>query len=189
MQASENFFCYYKIMSKIHFETKPFAVNSWVIIKLPEGASVKLPSRGQVMSDVYVNGKTFQVVLEPDGRGGHWFKVTDDMHAEVGDTVSVEIEPTKEWPEPELPKDFEKALSNIPEIHTFFKKITPMAKWEWIRWINSTNVTATREKRIEVSIDKLKKGMRRPCCFNRAACTQPEVSKNAMLIESVQVMK
>jgi hypothetical protein len=68
------------------------------------------------------------------------------------------------------------------------KTITPMAKWEWPRWINATNVQATREKRIEVSIDKLRKGMRRPCCFNRSACTQPEVSKNAMLLEPVKTM-
>jgi hypothetical protein len=168
----------------IHFEAKLVKIGELVIVKLSQDASAKLPSRGQVMSYISINGKRSQVVQEPDGRGGHWFKVPNDMHATAGDIVSIEIEPTKEWPDPKLPADFEKALIALPEIEAFFKKITPMAKWEWIRWINATNVTATREKRIEVSIDKLKKGMRRPCCFNRAACTVPEVSKNAMLIEA-----
>jgi hypothetical protein len=170
----------------ISFETKLFKIGEWTILKLPQGESAKLSSRGQVMSHVSVNGKTSQAVLEPDGRGGHWFRVIANMQADAGDKVKVEIEPTKEWPEPELPKDFEKALADVPEIQAFFKKITPMAKWEWVRWINATNVQSTRQKRIEVSIDKLKKGMRRPCCFNRAACTQPEVSKNAMLLDPMQ---
>lgn len=135
------------------------------------------------MTKLTVGGKTTLTVMEPDGRGGHWFRVTPDMTAVANEKVDVELEPTKEWPEPDLPADFEKALNNKPDIHAFFKTVTPMAKWEWVRWINATNVQATREKRIEVSLDKLRKGMRRPCCFNRAACTAPEVSKNAMLIE------
>lgn len=151
---------------------------------MPDDESLKLPSRGQVMSHVAVNGERFQyVVLEPDGRGGHWFRMTSGMPAQTGDTANIEIEPAKEWPEPKLPKDFEKALKDNPEIYAFFQTISPMAKWEWPRWINATNVEATRQKRILVSIDKLRKGMRRPCCFNRGACTQPEVSKNAQLLE------
>lgn len=171
-------------MATIYFGAAPVKINSWTIVKLPDEASDQLPSRGQVMSHISINGTMFRnIVLEPDGRGGHWFRVTGDMPAKVGTSVRVEIEPTKEWPEPKLPEDFEKALKNKPEIYAFFQTITPMAKWEWPRWINATNVAATREKRIIVSIDKLRKGMRRPCCFNRAACTQPEVSKNAQLLE------
>jgi hypothetical protein len=175
-------------MPEICFEAKPIKINSWTIVKLPQSASEPLPSRGQVMSHTSINGQSFQVVLEPDGRGGHWFRVTPDMLVMAGKRASIEIEPTKDWPEPEMPKDFEKALKDEPDIYAFFKTITPMAKWEWPRWINATNVQATREKRIEVSIDKLRKGMRRPCCFNRSACTQPEVSKNAMLLEPVKTM-
>lgn len=177
-------------MSTIAFEGKPVKINSWTVVQLPDEESDKLPSRGQVMSRLTLNGKSFQnVVLEPDGRGGHWFRVTDDMPAKAGDATRVEIEPTKEWPEPKLPKDFEKALKAEPDIYAFFQTITPMAKWEWPRWINATNVQATREKRIVVSIDKLRKGMRRPCCFNRGACTQPEVAKNAQLIVPAQTAK
>lgn len=170
-------------MTAITFNATPYTLHNWTIIKVPEDASAQLPSRGQVMSKLTIGGKTSLTVMEPDGRGGHWFKVTSDMSAKVGDTLEIAIEPTKDWPEPDIPSDFEKALNKKPDIKAFFKTVTPMAKWEWVRWINSTNVQATREKRIEVSIDKLRKGMRRPCCFNRAACTQPAVSKNAQLLE------
>jgi hypothetical protein len=30
----------------------------------------------------------------------------------------------------------------------------------------------------------MKSGKRRPCCFNLAACTDPNLSKNSRLIES-----
>lgn len=170
-------------MTAITFETTPHMVNKWTIIVLPGDVSAQLPSRGQVMTKLTIGGKTSLTVMEPDGRGGHWFKVTSDMPVKLEDKLDVTIEPTKDWPEPEIPADFEKALNDKPAIKTFFKTVTPMAKWEWVRWINSTNVQATRQKRIEVSIDKLRKGMRRPCCFNRAACTEPAVSKNAQLIE------
>jgi hypothetical protein len=36
--------------------------------------------------------------------------------------------------------------------------------------------------RFEVTISKMNNGKRRPCCFNRAAYTDPEVSKNGKLI-------
>jgi hypothetical protein len=34
-----------------------------------------------------------------------------------------------------------------------------------------------------VSISKMKSGKRRPCCFNLAACTDPDLSKNGRLLE------
>jgi hypothetical protein len=54
-----------------------------------------------------------------------------------------------------------------------------MAHHEWIRWIRSTHNPETRAKRIVVSMSKLNKGMKRPCCFNTAICTIPEVSQNS----------
>jgi hypothetical protein len=40
----------------------------------------------------------------------------------------------------------------------------------------------TRQRRVEVSISKMQSGKRRPCCFNLAACTDPDLSKNGKLI-------
>jgi hypothetical protein len=57
-----------------------------------------------------------------------------------------------------------------------------MARWEWVRWVNETKNPTTRERRVEVSISKLSSGKRRPCCFNLAGCTDPELSKNGKLV-------
>jgi uncharacterized protein YdeI (YjbR/CyaY-like superfamily) len=99
--------------------------------------------------------------------------------------VRVEVEPTKDWPEPDVPADFENALAGAPELSGLWQDITPMARWEWVRWINATKNPETRRRRIEVGISKLRSGKRRPCCFDLAACTDPDLSKNGKLVEEV----
>lgn len=173
-------------MSKISFKTKLYKINSWTIVHLPKEASAKLPSRGMTMIEGTINGIEFKMPLEPDGKGSHWFRLDNSMlknaKAAVGDTVALEIEPTKEWVSPDVPDDFKKALASAPEAHSLFEDVTPNAQWDWIRWIRATNVAETRKHRIEVACSKLKKGMRRPCCFNRNACTEPAVSHNWILL-------
>jgi hypothetical protein len=174
-------------MLAIRFKAKMHKVGPGIILRLPEDASAKLPSRGQVAVKGVMNRHDFQTVLEPDGRRGHWLKVDNKLQKAVGvnagDTVTLEIEPTKDWPEPEIPEDFATALAGASDIHDLWKGITPMARWEWVRWINATKNRETRKRRVEVSISKLQSGKRRPCCFDLAACTDPDLSKNGRLME------
>lgn len=180
----------------ISFEAELFKINSWTILRLPEDASARLPSRGITMVSGTMNGVPFITLLEPDGRyapgqqSSHWFKpekkLLDDAGATAGDSVEVWMEPTKEWIEPEVPEDLKKALSTSPKAEALWKDITPLARWDWIRWIRAVKTPETRQKHIEVALDKLNKGMRRPCCFNRNLCSEPSVSKNWALLEPTQ---
>ena len=174
-------------MSTTRLRAEIQEIGSSTILRLPVAASAKLPSRGQVAIEGVMNRHHFRTVLEPDGRRGHWLKVDKKLRkatgVNVGDTVTIEIEPTKEWPEPELPQDFSSALAGASDIHELWQSITPMARWEWVRWINATKNATTRQRRVEVSISKLRSGKRRPCCFDLAACTDPELSRNGVLIE------
>lgn len=180
----------------IHFKTELFKIGLWTILRLPESASSQLPSRGMTMVAGTFNSIPFKTLLEPDGKYGpglkpsHWFrpndKLLDDAHAKAGDTVEVSLEPTKEWIEPEVPADFKKALATSPKANALWKDITPSARWDWIRWIRAVKTPETRLKHIEVALDKLNKGMRRPCCFNRNLCSEPAVSKNWVLLEPTQ---
>ncbi len=175
----------------IRFQTKLFKINSWTILHLPESASAMLPSRGMTMVKGTINGIPFKAVLEPDGRYGagkkpsHWFrpdqKLLADAHIKANDTVDVSLEPTKEWVEPEVPDDLKKALATSPKAEALWTAITPMARWDWIRWVRAVKTLETRKKHIEVALDKLNKGMRRPCCFNRNLCSEPYVSNNWVL--------
>lgn len=187
-------------MSPITFEAKLFNIHDWTILRLPEDASAQLPSRGMTMVAGTINlpaGKAgaipFKTLLEPDGKYGaglkpsHWFrpdkKLLDAANARAGDTVQVSLEPTKEWIEPEVPEDVKMALSTSPKAEALWHDITPLARWDWIRWIRAVKTQETRQKHIQVALDKLNKGMRRPCCFNRNLCSEPYVSKNWALLD------
>jgi hypothetical protein len=183
-------------MPTIHFEATLVTINGWTILKLPESASAQLPSRGMTMVAGTLNDIPFKTLLEPDGRyapgikPSHWFRpeqtLLDDAGAAVGDTVHVSLEPTKEWIEPEVPADLEKALAMSPKAEALWQDITPGARWDWIRWIRAVKTPETRQKHIDVALDKLNKGMRRPCCFNRNLCSEPSVSHNWVLLEPLE---
>lgn len=174
-------------MSIIKFETQPYSIGAWMIARLPDDVSKQLPSRSQVAIIGVINGHEFRTVLEPDGNFGHWINITEQLQKNakvtVGDTVTVELEVTKDWPEPTIPDDFATALKTAPEkVKEKWQDITPMARNEWVRWVGATNNPETRAVRIEKSISKLNGKHRRPCCFNLAACTVMEVSKSGVLL-------
>jgi hypothetical protein len=174
-------------MPAIRCRAELVKIGSWNVLRLPGDASAKLPSRGMTMVAGTINGSRFQAALEPDGKGSHWFSldkaIREAAGAEPGDFVALAIEPVEDWPEPAVPADLKRALRAEPAAHAVWKDITPMARWDWIRWIRSTKNQQTRERRIEVACSKLESGMRRPCCFNRSMCTEPAVSHNGLLLE------
>lgn len=174
----------------LRFEARVHAIDNAMVLRLPDSASRKLPSRGQVAVSGTINGRGFQTVLEPDGRFGHWMRIDPQLRRAAsigtGQTATVALEPLREWPEPNVPKDLARALAGAPAgIRDLWQDITPMARWEWVRWVNATANPETRRHRVEVTISKMQSGKRRPCCFNLASCTDPELSKNGRLIESM----
>lgn len=68
-----------------------------------------------------------------------------------------------------LPLDLKNVLLSDPKMLEMWKDITPLARNEWICWIESAKKQETRERRIKVGRSKLTSGMRRPCCW--AGCT------------------
>ena len=180
-------------MSIIQFETKLFKIMDWTILHLPTEASEQLSSRGMTMVKGTINNISFKTLLEPDGMYGpgkkpsHWFapnkKLLDDAHAGAGHSVKISLEPTKEWIEPEIPEDMRKALKSSPKAQALWNDTTPLAHWDWVRWVRAVKTPETRQKHIEVMLDKLNKGMRRPCCFNRNLCSEPYVSHNWVLLD------
>ena len=158
-----------------------------MIVRLPAAASAKLPSRGQVDVRGSVGGHALEAVLEPDGRSGHWLRVPDAIRRaaglRAGAVATFELAPAEAWPEPRVPKDLADALGAAPEaVRELWRAITPMARWEWVRWVNATRNPDTRARRVEVTISKMENGKRRPCCFDLSSCTDPELSKSGVLV-------
>src|SRR5215475_9524766 len=171
----------------IRFDAALSTIDTSTVLQLPETASKNLPSRGQVAVHGTINGVEFQTVLEPDGNSGHWMRVDDTLQdaagISAGDSAALDIEASKDWPEPSVPQDLATALAAAPQkIQDLWNEITPMARWEWVRWVNATKNPDTRRHRVEVSISKMESEKRRPCCFNLSACTDPDLSKNGRLL-------
>ncbi len=176
-----------KVRTMVVFDSSLTVVGSTTLVRLPVEASQSLPSRGQVSVRGTVNGHDLQTVVEPDGRRGHWIRVPPKLQKAAGlkpgDNVNVVIDVAPEWPEAEVPPDLAAALETAPAtVQASWHDITPMARWEWVRWVNATANPVTRQRRVEVSISKLDSGKRRPCCFDLSACTDPSVSKSGKLV-------
>lgn len=65
----------------------------------------------------------------------------------------------------ELPADLKKALIASPDALATWEDITPIARNEWICWVESAKKADTRTKRIELGCEHLRAGQRRPCCW------------------------
>ena len=166
-------------------DTAVRAIDERLIIPLPQEASDALPSRGQVAVDAVLNGHELTTVVEPDGRKGHWLRVDDALRTALdladGTPVRFSLTPAETWPEPEIPDDLGAALEDADDLAATWASITPMARWEWVRWVGATRNPDTRARRVEVSIDKLRGGKRRPCCFDLSSCTDPELARSGRL--------
>jgi len=64
-----------------------------------------------------------------------------------------------------LPADLKAALTARPAALATWEDITPLARNEWICWIETAKKSATRTKRISWGCESLEEGKRRPCCW------------------------
>jgi uncharacterized protein YdeI (YjbR/CyaY-like superfamily) len=69
-------------------------------------------------------------------------------------------------PEPRAPTDLRKALAADPKATTQWEDLTPIARRDFISWIDSAKQQETRKRRIEKACSMLADGKRRPCCYS-----------------------
>ena len=65
----------------------------------------------------------------------------------------------------QLPEDLRAALQTEPAVTAAWLDITPLARNEWICWVEDAKQAATRTKRISRALQDLAAGKRRPCCW------------------------
>ena len=65
----------------------------------------------------------------------------------------------------DLPDDLAGALTLEPKALATWEDITPLARNEWICWVESAKKVETRRKRIAWGAESLGDGKRRPCCW------------------------
>lgn len=71
----------------------------------------------------------------------------------------------KEEPEARLPADLRKVFATAPQAKAQWSDLTPLARRDFIMWIDSARQAETRKRRIESIPSRLASGKRRPCCF------------------------
>ncbi len=64
-----------------------------------------------------------------------------------------------------LPADLREALIANPTALAAWKDITPLARNEFICWVEDAKQQPTRERRIRRTQEELEDGQRRPCCW------------------------
>lgn len=65
----------------------------------------------------------------------------------------------------ELPPDLVKALTETSAIVDRWENLTPIARNEFICWIEDAKQEKTRAKRIKRTVEELLEGQKRPCCW------------------------
>src|SRR3982074_2410370 len=67
--------------------------------------------------------------------------------------------------EPRVPTDLRKALAATPMAKAQWSDLTPIARRDFISWIESAKQPETRKRRVESIPSRLASGKRRPCCY------------------------
>jgi hypothetical protein len=64
-----------------------------------------------------------------------------------------------------VPVDLKKALTSDKAVLALWEDLTPLARNEWICWVEYVKKPETRKEHIERVPEQLKEGDRRPCCW------------------------
>lgn len=63
------------------------------------------------------------------------------------------------------PKDLKEILSNDEKFLLLWNNLTPLARNEWICWIEYPKKLETRNKHLKRAHEEIKSGKKRPCCW------------------------
>ena len=74
--------------------------------------------------------------------------------------------PVGEESEPKVPTDLRQALVAAPMAKAKWSDLTPIARRDFISWIDSAKQLETRKRRIDKACSMLVAGKRRPCCYS-----------------------
>jgi uncharacterized protein YdeI (YjbR/CyaY-like superfamily) len=74
--------------------------------------------------------------------------------------------PAEEAPEPKVPADLRQALAAAPTAKAQWQDLTPLARRDFISWLDAAKQPEPRRRRIEKACSMLAAGKRRPCCYS-----------------------
>ena len=78
----------------------------------------------------------------------------------------MKLEPVGRVAEAKVPTDLRQALAAAPKAKSQWNDLTPIARRDFISWIDSAKQLETRRRRVERACSMLAAGKRRPCCYS-----------------------
>ena len=76
-----------------------------------------------------------------------------------------------------LPNDLQNALRDDRRASKLWENITPLARNEFICWVEDAKQQETRARRISRTCQELSEGKRRPCCWPGCPHHNPKTAK------------
>lgn len=131
----------------------------------PYDTEKEFATKGNVPVKATFNGVPYTGSLANCGSPLHRMGVLKSIREQIGrgpgDTIEVVIWRDEEVRTVEVPAQFEK-LINKEGLLPVFEKLSYTHRKEYCRWITGAKKEETRLKRLEKSIEMLKKGIRTP---------------------------
>jgi uncharacterized protein YdeI (YjbR/CyaY-like superfamily) len=79
---------------------------------------------------------------------------------------TINPKPAQQESEPKVPTELRNALAADPKAKDQWGDLTPVARRDFISWIDAAKQPQTRKRRIKMACSKLAAGKRRPCCYS-----------------------
>jgi hypothetical protein len=137
----------------------PEGVGTWTYIDIPHDITLEWGVKGQARVKGTLNGTSFHGVTRPHGDGTHYLAINQAIREEVGikpgDTVQVSFEQDLDPIKLVMPEDFAQALQDNPEAEAFYNALSNSHQREYLKFIEEAKQTATRQKRIQQTIEML----------------------------------
>lgn len=156
--------------ARLRRPAQPGSTHGWGFVLVPEDVSSTLSRRGRLAAELQIGTHMVTVLLEPDGKRGHWLRLDADViektRLQFGTDMSATLVLPAEEPSPAVPPDFAAMLTQHPDAHATWQSTTTIAQLDWIHWVESAKQPRTRAKRIADAAALLSDGEKRVCCFD-----------------------
>ncbi len=120
--------------------------------EFPFDSAKEFGTRKHVWCKIRVDGKTFQMNLLPNGKGGHWLHLKQEIRDAIkkyeGDVVKIELERDDRPRTVEIPEYLQWLFDNDPLMGKYFERMPISGKKFWVGFIQEPKNEDTKVQRI-----------------------------------------
>lgn len=143
---------------------RPDARGASTFVTLPFDVKA-LFGRARCPVRVTINGHTWRTTTQVYGEQYHLVVNAEARAAAgvaAGEEVRVQVKKDDTVRATEVPSELAARLRTDPEAKEAFESLAPSHRREYARWVSEARLPATRIRRSEAALERLKAGVRRP---------------------------